>query len=244
MRSNKLIFLFPAEDLRLDPGFAPTTTGYDPPSFYSSSNDQQSRIYDSSYREQDLYPGEPSPGYRAQNSYSLYSGNTGLSVDLPSPDSGIGPDQVKDEIRMCSTIVCSQISFMIPWSALSLSDKVKYLENFTFTSILSVNSCLGHFLQNITKFVRHIMAWPVSCSLGLQLHYIIRICRKKTDLSQTFEYKFNTLAASCKIWIFFREICKVYNPELTTPLSWEPFRLVQLAWCWPHCKVLTSSLAG
>ena len=60
-----------------------------------------------------------------------------------------------------------------------LSDKVKYLENFTFTSILSVNSCLGHFLQNITKFVRHIMAWPVSCSLGLQLHYIIRICRKK-----------------------------------------------------------------
>ena len=92
-----MIFLFPAEDLRLDPGFAPTTTGYDPPSFYSSSNDQQSRIYDSSYREQDLYPGEPSPGYRAQNSYSLYSGNTGLSVDLPSPDSGIGPDQVRSD---------------------------------------------------------------------------------------------------------------------------------------------------
>ena len=88
------IFTFSAEDLRLDPGFAPTTTGYDPPSFYSSPNDQQSRIYDSSYRE-DLYPGEPSPGYRNQNYNSLYSGNTGLSVDLPSPDSGIGPDQVR-----------------------------------------------------------------------------------------------------------------------------------------------------
>ena len=114
LRNNKLkLFLFPAEDLRLDPGFAPTTTGYDPPSFYSP-NDQQSRIYDSSYREQDLYPGEPSPGYRNQNSYSLYSGNTGLSVDLPSPDSGIGPDQVRDEIRMLLHHCPGQISFMSP----------------------------------------------------------------------------------------------------------------------------------
>jgi len=82
------------EDLPLAPGFTTTTTGYDPPSFYSSSNDQQSRIYDSSYREPELYPGEPPGGYRTQNSYSLYSSSTGLSVDLPSPDSGIGPDQI------------------------------------------------------------------------------------------------------------------------------------------------------
>ena len=45
------------------------------------------------YRDQEIYPGDA--GYRGQNTgYSLYSGNTGLSVDLPSPDSGIGPDQV------------------------------------------------------------------------------------------------------------------------------------------------------
>merc|ERR1719412_988577 len=51
------------EDLRLDPGFpSPTisSTGYDPPTFYTTSSDQaQTRLYDSSYRDQDLYPGEP-----------------------------------------------------------------------------------------------------------------------------------------------------------------------------------------
>ena len=89
-------FLVLAEDLRLDPGFPSTTissTGYDPPTFYTTSSDQaQTRLYDSSYRDQDLYPGEP--GYnRNQNSYIYSSGTPGLSVDLPSPDSGIG-DQV------------------------------------------------------------------------------------------------------------------------------------------------------
>merc|ERR1719350_2286847 len=85
------------EDLPLAPGFPSTTissSGYDPPTFYTSSSDQtQTRLYDSSYRDQDLYPGEP--GYnRNQNSYSIYSSGTpGLSVDLPSPDSGIG-DQI------------------------------------------------------------------------------------------------------------------------------------------------------
>jgi len=84
------------EDLRLDPGFPSTTissTGYDPPTFYTTSSDQaQTRLYDSSYRDQDLYPGEP--GYnRNQNSYIYSSGTPGLSVDLPSPDSGIG-DQI------------------------------------------------------------------------------------------------------------------------------------------------------
>jgi len=85
------------EDLPLAPGF-PTTTisssGYDPPTFYTTSSDQsQTRLYDSAYRDQDIYPGEP--GYnRNQNSYSIYSSGTpGLSVDLPSPDSGIG-DQI------------------------------------------------------------------------------------------------------------------------------------------------------
>ena len=90
-------FLVLAEDLPLAPGFPSTTissSGYDPPTFYTTSSDQgQTRLYDSSYRDQDLYPGEP--GYnRNQNSYSIYSSGTpGLSVDLPSPDSGIG-DQV------------------------------------------------------------------------------------------------------------------------------------------------------
>merc|ERR1711892_310689 len=85
------------EDLPLAPGFPSTTissSGYDPPTFYTTSSDQgQTRLYDSSYRDQDLYPGEP--GYnRNQNSYSIYSSGTpGLSVDLPSPDSGIG-DQI------------------------------------------------------------------------------------------------------------------------------------------------------
>ena len=58
------MFLFPAEDLPLAPGFTTTTTGYDPPSFYSSPNDQQSRIYDSSYREPELYPGSQATGAR------------------------------------------------------------------------------------------------------------------------------------------------------------------------------------
>ena len=104
------MFLFPAEDLPLAPGFTTTTTGYDPPSFYSSPNDQQSRIYDSSYREPELYPGEP--GYRSQASYSLYSSSTGLSVDLPSPDSGIGPDQVSSEqhIRMSPPLSARDIT--------------------------------------------------------------------------------------------------------------------------------------
>ena len=90
-------FLVLAEDLPLAPGFPSTTissSGYDPPTFYTSSTDQtHTRLYDSTYRDQDLYPGEP--GYnRNQNSYSIYSSGTpGLSVDLPSPDSGIG-DQV------------------------------------------------------------------------------------------------------------------------------------------------------
>ena len=130
-----------------------------------------------------------------------------------------------------------------------LSDKVKYLENFTFTSILSVNSCLGHFLQNITKFVRHIMAWPVSCSLGLQLHYIIRICRKKTDLSQTFEYKFNTLAASCKIWIFFGKFAKFITlnwPHLSAKnsLGWSSLHDVGLIVKFWHQPCLLPSLVN
>jgi len=86
-----------SEDLPLAPGF-PSATSYDPPSFYSNNGDQGG-YRESGYREQDsLYPGEP--GYNSssrggQNSYSLYSGSTsGLSVDLPSPDSGIGPDQM------------------------------------------------------------------------------------------------------------------------------------------------------
>ena len=50
------------------------------------------------YRDQELYA-ESGPSYagRAGPGYTLYPGpaNTGgLSVDLPSPDSGIGPDQV------------------------------------------------------------------------------------------------------------------------------------------------------
>ena len=106
---SKADILFPAEDLPLAPGFTTTTTGYDPPSFYSSSNDQQSRIYDSSYREPELYPGEPPGGYRTQNSYSLYSSSTGLSVDLPSPDSGIGPDQVTSECA--SPLSCRDIIY-------------------------------------------------------------------------------------------------------------------------------------
>ena len=96
-------FLVSAEDLPLAPGFPSTTissSGYDPPTFYTTSSDQaQTRLYDSAYRDQDLYPGEP--GYnRNQNSYSIYSSGTpGLSVDLPSPDSGIG-DQV-DKWYIC-----------------------------------------------------------------------------------------------------------------------------------------------
>ena len=50
------------------------------------------------YRDQDLY-GEP--GYQGRGggqsggqTYSLYPGSQGLSVDLPSPDSGLGSDQV------------------------------------------------------------------------------------------------------------------------------------------------------
>jgi len=86
------------EDLPLAPGFSPVTTGYDPPSFYTSSSPVEGgpgRMYGGgdSYRDQEIYPGDA--GYRSQNTgYSLYSGNTGLSVDLPSPDSGIGPDQI------------------------------------------------------------------------------------------------------------------------------------------------------
>ena len=54
-----------------------------------------------SYRDQEIYPGDA--GYRGQNTgYTLYSGNTGLSVDLPSPDSGIGPDQVNIRIKKLS----------------------------------------------------------------------------------------------------------------------------------------------
>ena len=67
-----------------------------------------------SYRDQEIYPGDA--GYRSQNTgYSLYSGNTGLSVDLPSPDSGIGPDQVK--------IVFSYVKNMPPFDAPSPLDK-------------------------------------------------------------------------------------------------------------------------
>merc|ERR1719210_2890024 len=86
------------DDLPLAPGFTTTTTGYDPPSFYTSSSPVEGgpgRMYGGgdSYRDQEIYPGDA--GYRSQNTgYSLYSGNTGLSVDLPSPDSGIGPDQI------------------------------------------------------------------------------------------------------------------------------------------------------
>ena len=44
-------------------------------------------------------------GYRAPNSSYFVSGSgtPGLSVDLPSPDSGIGPDQVEFLLRfMCA----------------------------------------------------------------------------------------------------------------------------------------------
>ena len=88
-------FLISAEDLPLAPAFTTTTTGYDPPSFYSNSEGPSggSRLYGDGYRDQEIYPGDP--GYRSQN-YSLYPGNNGLSVDLPvSPDSGLGSDQVK-----------------------------------------------------------------------------------------------------------------------------------------------------
>jgi len=88
-----------SEDLPLAPGFTSTaisSSGYDPPSFYSTSSDQPYRET-GTYRDQD-YPGEGGfNGNRGgQNgSYSLYPSNTqGLSVDLPSPDSGIGPDQI------------------------------------------------------------------------------------------------------------------------------------------------------
>ena len=94
-----LIFLISAEDLPLAPSFTTTTTGYDPPSFYGNSADGPSggsRIYGDGYRDQEIYPGDP--GYQRQNSYSLYPGSNGLSVDLPSPDSGIGPDQVADQV--------------------------------------------------------------------------------------------------------------------------------------------------
>ena len=109
-------FLVLAEDLPLAPGFPSTTissSGYDPPSFYTTSTDQaQTRLYDSSYRDQDLYPGEP--GYnRNQNSYSIYSSGTpGLSVDLPSPDSGIG-DQVYPDISMSIGEFDRQILFSV-----------------------------------------------------------------------------------------------------------------------------------
>lgn len=90
------------EDLPLAPGFTTTTTGYDPPSFYSSS-EAGARLYGApetagGYRDQDLY-GEP--GYQGRGggqsggqTYSLYPGSQGLSVDLPSPDSGLGSDQI------------------------------------------------------------------------------------------------------------------------------------------------------
>lgn len=89
------------EDLPLAPGFTTTTTGYDPPSFYSSS-EAGARLYGApeaagGYRDQDLY-GEP--GYQGRGgqgggqTYSLYPGAQGLSVDLPSPDSGLGSDQI------------------------------------------------------------------------------------------------------------------------------------------------------
>ena len=94
------ILIISAEDLPLAPGFTTTTTGYDPPSFYTSSGDTGgqagSRLYGDSYRDQEIYTG-PGDSYRGQGTYSLYPGNTGLSVDLPSPDSGIGPDQVSGE---------------------------------------------------------------------------------------------------------------------------------------------------
>ena len=50
------------------------------------------RLYDSAYREEGLYE----PSYRSPTYYISGSGTPGLSVDLPSPDSGIGPDQVTD----------------------------------------------------------------------------------------------------------------------------------------------------
>ena len=88
-----------AEDLPLAPGFTTTTTGYDPPSFYTSSEPGAgARLYSGGdYRDQDLYT---EAGYQGrgpgagQQTYSLYPGSQGLSVDLPSPDSGLGSDQV------------------------------------------------------------------------------------------------------------------------------------------------------
>ena len=59
------------------------------------------------YRDQDLY-GEP--GYQGRGggqsggqTYSLYPGSQGLSVDLPSPDSGLGSDQVSYSSSTCLT---------------------------------------------------------------------------------------------------------------------------------------------
>ena len=96
--------VFSAEDLPLAPGFTTTTTGYDPPSFYTTSSDgggPGGRLYGDNYRDQEMYG---DGGYRGQGSYSLYSGNTGLSVDLPSPDSGIGPDQVTQKSVIYKTV--------------------------------------------------------------------------------------------------------------------------------------------
>ena len=98
--TESLYSLVSAEDLPLAPGFTTTTTGYDPPSFYSSS-EAGARLYGApepqgGYRDQDLYT---EPGYQGRGqggqTYSLYPGSQGLSVDLPSPDSGLGSDQVR-----------------------------------------------------------------------------------------------------------------------------------------------------
>jgi len=75
-----------SEDVHLAPGFS---NNYDNPSFYSNES-ASSRLYSGDrYSDQELYPSEP--GYRG--TYSSFPSTGSLSVDLPSPDSGIG-DQI------------------------------------------------------------------------------------------------------------------------------------------------------
>lgn len=108
------------EDLPLAPGFSSTTlSSYDNPPFSSPYSTSENRIYDSPYREEGLYDGYRTPG---TTYYVPGSGpNAGLSVDLPSPDSGIGPDQmtpreiVNESFDYSTQNILDQNTIRRPW---------------------------------------------------------------------------------------------------------------------------------
>jgi transcription factor CP2-like protein len=105
------------EDLHVAPGFGNTSlASYDNPPF-STYTASETRIYDSPFRDEGLYD----TGYRAPANSTYYVSSStgaptpGLSVDLPSPDSGIGPDQITPDSFEYTQSILDQNTIRRPW---------------------------------------------------------------------------------------------------------------------------------